>query len=452
MQESVRVRFAPSPTGHLHIGGVRTALFNWLFSRHNKGSFVLRIEDTDRQRSNKAFLDEILESLRWLGLDWDEGPYFQAQRLDLYSKYSQQLLKDKKAYRVNGQNAIMFKVPGERVRINDLVHGKIEFDNRLLKDFVIQKSDGYPTYNFACVVDDHDMKITHVIRGDDHISNSPKQIVLYHALDFKAPEFAHIPLIMGAHKLRLSKREGATAVNYYREQGYLSDALVNFLALMGWSPGKNQEIINREELISKFSLKKVVKTSAIFNLDKLNWINSQYIRKLGTEELIRLASPFLGEENKELIKLFQGRIKTLLEIKEQADYFFLKKIKYTEDAKRKITEDKNTPLVFKELIKGLKSLEQAIASFNVTDKFSFHGIGLFNDPEQTLLFHDALKGVLAMIKISASEDREAVDLINKLKTDIDGTKIEVNIKYSLEEVKKIQAYKKKHLKKRIKNI
>lgn len=327
MSQPVRVRFAPSPTGHLHIGGVRTALFNWLFARHNKGSFILRIEDTDRQRSNKAFLDEILESLRWLGLDWDEGPCFQAQRLDLYRKYSRQLLKDKKAYRVNGQDAIMFKVPAEQVKINDLVHGKIEFDNRLLKDFVIQKSDGYPTYNFACVVDDYDMKITHVIRGDDHISNTPKQTVLYHALNFETPEFAHIPLIMGAHKLRLSKREGATAVNYYREQGYLSDALVNFLALMGWSPGKNQEIIDRDGLVSKFSLEKVVKTSAIFNPDKLDWINSQYIKKLGTEELVRLTSPFLGEENKELIKLFQGRIKTLLEIKEQTDYFFLKKLK-----------------------------------------------------------------------------------------------------------------------------
>jgi glutamyl-tRNA synthetase len=355
MSQSVRVRFAPSPTGHLHIGGVRTALFNWLFARRNKGSFILRIEDTDRRRSKKRFLDEILNSLRWLELDWDEGPYFQTQRLDLYRQYARQLLKNKKAYRLKGQDTILFKVLPEQVEIDDLVHGEIKFDNSLLKDFVIQKSDGYPTYNFACVIDDYEMKISHVVRGDDHISNTPKQIALYRALNLNPPRFAHIPLIIGRDRKRLSKRGGATAITYYRKEGYLSQAMVNFLALMGWSPGNNQEIIGRDELISKFSLEKTGKTSAVFNLDKLNWMNSQYIKRLDLEELIPLASPFLKEGKKDLIRLFQDRIKTLSELKKQTDYFFLKRIQYTKEARRKITKDKNTSFVFKELIKRLKS-------------------------------------------------------------------------------------------------
>ncbi len=370
----VRVRFAPSPTGYLHIGGARTALFNWLFARHNKGKFILRIEDTDRQRSQKEFLDDVLDSLKWLGLNWDEQPCFQSKRLELYRRYTEKLVNEGKAYQTEG--AVFFKVLPENVAINDLVHGKIEFDNKLLKDFVIQKSDGFPTYNFACVIDDYELKITHIIRGDDHISNTPKQLALYRALGLNEPEFAHIPLIMGPDKTPLSKRHGAASIIYYRREGYLPGAVVNFLALMGWSPGKNQEIIDKAEIVKKFSLDKVLKTSAIFNIDKLNWMNSQYIKKLDIEELISLLSPFLdelrrsvsgkgkadaGDETKEknraLTRLFQGRIKTLSGIKQQAGYFFSEQVQYTEQARERILKDKNTLTVFKALIEHLKDLD-----------------------------------------------------------------------------------------------
>ncbi len=375
----VRVRFAPSPTGYLHIGGARTALFNWLFARHNKGKFILRIEDTDRQRSQKEFLDDVLDSLKWLGLNWDGQPCFQSKRLELYRKYTEKLVSEGKAYQAEG--AVFFKVLPENVAINDLVHGKIEFDNKLLKDFVIQKSDGFPTYNFACVVDDYELKITHIIRGDDHISNTPKQLALYQALGLNKPEFAHIPLIMGPDKTPLSKRHGAASIIYYRREGYLPGAIVNFLALMGWSPGNNQEIIDKTEIVKKFSLDKVLKTSAIFNVDKLNWMNSQYIKKLDIEELIALVSPFLDElrrsvsgkgkagagdetkeKNRKLAKLFQGRIKTLAGIKQQADYFFSEQVQYTEQARERILKDKNTLTVFKALIERLKELDDFSSS------------------------------------------------------------------------------------------
>lgn len=375
----VIVRFAPSPTGSLHIGGARTALFNWLFARHNKGKFILRIEDTDRQRSQKEFLDDVLDGLKWLGLDWDGQPCFQSKRLELYRGYTEKLVSQGKAYQAEG--AVFFKVVPENVAINDLVHGKIEFDNRLLKDFVIQKSDGFPTYNFACVVDDYELKITHIIRGDDHISNTPKQLALYQALGLNKPEFAHIPLIMGPDKSPLSKRHGAASVIYYRREGYLPGAIVNFLALMGWSPGNNQEIIDKNEIVEKFSLDKVLKTSAIFNVDKLNWMNNQYIKKLDIEELINLLSPFLDElrksvsgkdevfssdetkeKNRELAKLFQGRIKILSDIKKQADYFFSEEVQYTGQARERILKDKNTLTLFKTLIERLKGMDDFSSS------------------------------------------------------------------------------------------
>ena len=375
----VIVRFAPSPTGSLHIGGARTALFNWLFARHNKGKFILRIEDTDRQRSQKEFLDDVLDGLKWLGLDWDGQPCFQSKRLELYRRYTEKLVSQGKAYQAEG--AVFFKVVPENVAINDLVHGKIEFDNRLLKDFVIQKSDGFPTYNFACVVDDYELKITHIIRGDDHISNTPKQLALYQALGLNKPEFAHIPLIMGPDKSPLSKRHGAASVIYYRREGYLPGAIVNFLALMGWSPGNNQEIIDKNEIVDKFSLDRVLKTSAIFNVDKLNWMNNQYIKKLDIEELINLLSPFLDElrksvsgkdkvfssdetkeKNRELAKLFQGRIKILSDIKKQADYFFSEEVQYTGQARERILKDKNTLTLFKTLIEHLKGLDDFSSS------------------------------------------------------------------------------------------
>ena len=239
MSSNVKVRFAPSPTGYLHIGGARTALFNWLFARHNKGIFLLRIEDTDQQRSTEEATQAILDSMKWLGLDWDEGPYFQSQRLSVYKQYAEKLVAQGKAFYdtdEEGRKAIRFKMQDGVTEINDLIHGTITFDASLIEDFVILKADGFPTYNFACVVDDAEMGVTHIIRGDDHISNTPKQIALYNAFGFKMPEFAHIPMILGEDGSRLSKRHGATSVTEYRDKGYLPHALVNFLALLGWSP------------------------------------------------------------------------------------------------------------------------------------------------------------------------------------------------------------------------
>jgi glutamyl/glutaminyl-tRNA synthetase len=286
----VRVRFAPSPTGFLHIGGSRTALFNWLFAKNQNGKFILRIEDTDQKRSKPEYLDEILDSLKWLGMDWDEV-YYQGKRFPLYKESAQKLLEQSQAYIDKG--AIIYKVKPRQVEINDLVYGKIQFDSSLIKDQVLIKSDGTPTYNFACVVDDADMEISHVIRGDDHISNTPKQIILYEALGLALPAFAHIPLILNKEGGRLSKRTGATAVSDYRKQGFLPEAVVNYLLLLGWSPGANQEIVSKEEAIKKFSLANINKTAASFDIDKFRWINSQYIKKADSQILADLLSPIL---------------------------------------------------------------------------------------------------------------------------------------------------------------
>ncbi|MDP2980891.1 MAG: glutamate--tRNA ligase family protein, partial [Candidatus Omnitrophota bacterium] len=246
----VRVRFAPSPTGYLHIGSVRTALFNWLYARSQGGVFILRIEDTDQKRSSDIYMEEIIADMKWLGLNWDEGPYFQTKRFDIYKSYAQKLLEKELAYK-DGE-AIIFKIPDIKVKIYDLVHGEIEVDNALIDDLVLMKSDGSPAYNFACVVDDIEMQITHVIRGDDHISNTNKQVAVYDALGVKPPKFAHIPLILGPDKAPLSKRFGAVSINDYRKMGYLPQALVNYLSLLGWSPGDNKEFMSVEEIVKKF--------------------------------------------------------------------------------------------------------------------------------------------------------------------------------------------------------
>lgn len=362
----VRVRFAPSPTGHLHIGGVRTALFNWLFARSRGGRLILRIEDTDLRRSKKQFLDEILASLLWLGLEWDEGPFLQTERVKLYQSHAKRLLDEGKAYRSSG--AIKFKVPPNKVKINDLVHGEIEFDNSLLGEFVIQKSDGFPTYNFACCVDDYEMRITHVIRGDDHISNTPKQLAIYEALGLVNPEFAHIPLIMGKDRARLSKRHGATAIAYYRKEGYLPQALVNFLALLGWSPGEDLEILDVGEMISRFSLERVGKTSSAFNLEKLKWMNHQYIKKVQEDEFVDLVIPFLKKRRyiaskpdlgflKRVVRLFQERTKTLVEFTQLTDYLFLKRMRISGDAKKMLLANPQIPGNFKLLIERLSAMD-----------------------------------------------------------------------------------------------
>lgn len=316
----IRVRFAPSPTGFLHIGSARSALFNWLFARHENGKFMLRIEDTDKARSKEEFLDEILASLKWLGMESDEPLVYQSRRVDMYRSVAEKMLKEDKAYQDEG--AIRFRMPKKKIKFNDISKGDIEFDSEVLKDEVLIKSDGFPAYNFACVIDDADMKITHVVRGDDHISNTPKQIAIYEALDYSIPKFAHIPLIMGPDGGRLSKRHGATSIMEYRNQGYLAEVLVNFLALMGWSPGDDREILSAPGLIKEFTLERVNKTSAIFNIDKLNWLNGQYIKDKDSKVLFddivafmrgnnTIGEDFDREKMLRLVELYKVRMKTL---------------------------------------------------------------------------------------------------------------------------------------------
>jgi len=331
MEIPVRVRFAPSPTGYLHVGGARTALFNWLFARRHGGKFILRIEDTDVARSSAAMVEGILQGLRWLGLDWDEGPYYQSRRLERYRQFAESLLTRGLAYRcfcspeeLAGRKdtqrdlagarlydrhclsvtpeesaartragagfAVRFLVPPGKTSYQDRVFGHIEIEHANLEDFVLLRTDGLPTYHLGVVVDDLDMDITHVIRGADHISNTPKQILLYQAVGRPLPEFAHLPLILGPDRQRLSKRHGATSVMAYPELGYLPEAFFNFLSLLGWSPGDDREILSRKELIELFSLEGVGKANAVFGTDKLTWFNSQYINMAATAELRRLVT------------------------------------------------------------------------------------------------------------------------------------------------------------------
>jgi len=334
----VRVRFAPSPTGALHVGGARTALFNWLFARNKKGVFILRIEDSDFQRSTREAEETILQGLLWLGLNWDEGPYRQSERLDIYRRYAEKLVSEGKGYEEEG--ALIFKVPPGETSFKDIVWGEIKIKNETLKDIVMIKSDGTPTYNFAVVVDDHEMGITHVIRGEDHIANTPKQILLYKALGWEVPEFAHLPMILGPDKSKLSKRHGATSVAEYKNLGFLPDAFFNYLALLGWGPGFDREIFSREELIELFSLERVIKRGAVFDIKKLEWMNAQYIKKTSGEKLLELVLPFWENRgwiekekiNKEylikVIDLVKDRCKTLVELADFTDYFLQKEITY----------------------------------------------------------------------------------------------------------------------------
>lgn len=340
----VRVRFAPSPTGFLHIGGARTALFNWLYARRQKGKFFLRIEDTDRVRSKKEYLDEILDSLKWLGFDWDGEPYFQTRNLESYRKYARDLLDKDKAYtepNPEGEGeAIKFKLPSGKVHFFDLIHDRIEVDLEVLQDQVLIKSDGYPAYNFACVIDDANMEITHVIRGDDHISNTPKQLVLYEALGIRPPKYAHIPLIMAEGGGKLSKRTGADRVTSLREEGYLPEAVVNYLALLGWSPGNDREMFTLSELVDNFSLKRINKTAAAFNSDKLDWMNGQYIMKLGPDKLKDMVLPQLKGKGYsmddgrllKLVTLYQPRIKKISDFLPATECFFTDDFLIDEDA------------------------------------------------------------------------------------------------------------------------
>jgi glutamyl-tRNA synthetase len=357
----VRVRFAPSPTGYLHIGSVRTALFNWLYARSQAGVFILRIEDTDQKRSSDVYMEEIIEDLKWLGLNWDEGPFFQTKRFDIYRSYAQKLLEKELAYK-DGE-AIIFKIPDIKVKIYDLVHGEIEVDNSLIDDLVLMKSDGSPAYNFACVVDDIEMQITHVIRGDDHISNTNKQVAVYDALGVKPPKFVHIPLILGPDKAPLSKRFGAVSITDYRQMGYLPQALVNYLSLLGWAPGDNKEFMSVEEIVKKFSLKRINKTGAEFNQDKLRWINGEHIRKLTLDEFVKIGAEFVKPECSEqwfrkFAELYHHRVKTLVEFKEEFSIFMSDDVKYDEEAVEKFLKKPGVSDILGVTKKRLESIGQ----------------------------------------------------------------------------------------------
>ena len=375
----LRVRFAPSPTGYLHIGGARTALFNYLLARREKGTFVLRIEDTDVARSTQESVDAILDAMTWLGLSCDEGPFYQSDRFDLYKSKVEQLLAEGKAYRCyctpealeakreaalsEGRKpkydgtcrhrsdqpdlpyVVRFKLPEDRAETTfaDRIKGPISFNHAELDDLIIQRSDGTPTYNFVVVIDDAEMGITLVVRGDDHINNTPRQILLYEALGYPVPEFAHVPMILGADKKRLSKRHGATSVMAYQEMGYLPEAMVNYLVRLGWSMG-DEEIFSMADLVEKFSLDNVGRSAGVFNPEKLLWLNSHYIKTGDPQRLASLLKPFLvgkgvdpeqGPELVAVVKSLQERASTLVEMAEGAQFYFVESIEYEEKARQK---------------------------------------------------------------------------------------------------------------------
>ena len=347
MAEKYRVRFAPSPTGSLHIGGAHTDLFNWLLARRTGGTFVLRIEDTDLERSTKEYERSILDGMRWMGLDWDEGPdrggdfgpYRQSERMYLYKKYARQLLDEGKAYEKEG--AIFFRIePGRHIHFHDEVYGDIDVESErasvnqdgTIKDIVIMKRDGMPTYNYAVVIDDFTMGINMVIRGEDHVINTPKQLLVYDALDFRRPHFAHLPMILGRDKKKLSKRQGATSVFEYSDMGYLPDGVFNFLALLGWSPRTGQEIFTREEAVEIFDIKNVTRKPAVFDVDKLNHINQEQMKMMEPHKLLEAIRPFWKQMGLPVekfddeylassLKTLGGRGQTMIEVAEYSDYF-----------------------------------------------------------------------------------------------------------------------------------
>ena len=363
----VRVRFAPSPTGHLHVGGARTALFNWLAARHHGGTFILRIEDTDRSRSTDENIDFIIDALTWLGLDWDEGPptpgYRQTERFDIYREHAERLVRSGRAYycdcspemldtqrkaaearketfRYSGRcrdrgltaGALRLRIPDDGATVvDDLINGPVTFDHRQLDDWILVRTDGTPTYNFCVVVDDVTMGITHVVRGNDHLSNTPKQILCYEALDYAVPAFAHVSMILGADKHRLSKRHGATSVQAFREAGIVPDAMVNYLARLGWSHG-DQEIFTRGEMVRLFDIKDVASSGAVFDLTKLEWLNQEYIKAMDGARLAELARPFIARAGLTVtlddahlaraMETLRERAKTLVELVEVGRFYF----------------------------------------------------------------------------------------------------------------------------------
>lgn len=363
----IKTRFAPSPTGFLHVGSARTALFNWLFARHHKGTFLLRIEDTDKERSKKEFEEEILESLKWLGMDWDGPVLHQMERLDVYRGHADRLVKAGLAY-AEGE-ALRFRSPREPIEWDDIIRGRIEFDGKLFDDLVLMKSDGTPTYNFAVVVDDGEMAISHVIRGEDHISNTPKQIPLYGALGFSMPKFAHIPLILGTDRSRLSKRHGATSIRDFRAAGYLAEAMVNYLALLGWSPGNNQEIIGREEMVQKFELERVLSTGAIFSKEKMDWMNGEYLRKMPEGELAALFEKSLRDAGvlkgavspdwmRKFTDLYKLRVFLLNDLPAQSGFFFNDEVEWGVEEDKNLRKQEGLAEVFAKYADTLEALSE----------------------------------------------------------------------------------------------
>jgi len=413
----VRTRFAPSPSGYLHIGGARTALFNFLFARHHGGKFILRIEDTDRERSTPEAINAILDAMNWLGLDWDEGPFYQTKRYPLYKEKVQKLLSEGKAYpcvctpekleakRQLAQKekrkpmydgtcrppegvipplpqdkpyTIRFRSPRDGSTIvNDAVKGDVVFDNRELDDLIIARSDGTPTYNFCVVVDDIDMGITHIIRGDDHLANTPRQILLYQALGDTPPQFAHVPLILGLDKARLSKQHGATSVTAYRDMGYLPEAILNYLVRLGWSHG-DQELFSREELIEKFSLESVGKSAGVFNPEKFLWVNFHYLKTRPLSQLAEEIVPYIVAKGyrapqdkswlERMIKTLQERSRTLVELVDSAHFYLTDDIAIDEKAAKKfLTPEVSQPL--RKLIERLSALDE-FSEANIESAFS----------------------------------------------------------------------------------
>lgn len=332
----VIVRFAPSPTGFLHVGGARTALFNFLYAQNQKGKFLLRIEDTDRERSQAEFEEEILTSLGWLGLAWQGAPLRQSERIPIYQKEAEKLVSRGLAYEQvkEGKRAVLFKMPKREIRVTDLLRGEVRFDTAEFEDLVLIKSDGFPTYHWACVVDDEAMGITHVIRGEDHLTNTPKQMLLLEAMGWKVPAYVHLPLILGSDGTPLSKRHGAVSVAHYRKEGFLREGLVNYLALLGWGAEGNQEFFTLNELMEKFSLKRLIRSGARFSLEKLRWANAQHLRVLPEEDYLKrigeyfsgvhslLPPDFPQEKFKRIALLFRSRIQTFKDLSVEAPYFF----------------------------------------------------------------------------------------------------------------------------------
>jgi len=500
--KNVRVRFAPSPTGYLHIGSARTALFNYLWAKKNNGLFILRIEDTDKERSSKEYEKDIIEGLKWLKIEFDIGPYRQSERKEIYKKYLSKLIEEDKAYycfctkeeleakrqeqisrglapKYNGkcsglskkevqenlkkgkQYIIRFKTPHKKIRFKDLIRGEIEFNGELIGDFAIARDINNPLYNFTVVVDDFEMKVNYVIRGEDLLPNTPKQIFLQEALGFQKPKYAHLPLILGPDRVKLSKRHGAVSLNEYRKQGYLPEAIINFLAFLGWNPGDEREFFSMEELIKEFSLEKVQKSPAIFNSKRLDYLNGLYIRQKGAAELTKMVIPYLikegfivpseiqkkifqknnhkknnNQENnrgevknyliketkekisfedlKKIVLIYKERIKRLSEISELTDFFFKEKITYDKELLYwKEADEKETKVILDKIINILSNIEEGLWNKENLEKILLEKAGEISKDRGYMLW--PLRVALTGKKFSAGPF-EIAEILGKEKT------------------------------------